>query len=59
MEEQNLGDGGERKIDLREHGINREQAADLRQRLSTFTEDWESLDMAIYDDYDESKIRKR
>ena len=46
-------------MDLRQRGIDEEQAASLRQRLSTFIEDWESPEMAIYDDYDESKIQKR
>ena len=46
-------------MDLRQHGIGREQAADLRHRLSTFIEDWESPEMAVYDDYDESRIQKR
>ena len=46
-------------LDLRQYGIGREQAADLRRRLSTFIEDWESPEMAIYDDYDESRIQKR
>ena len=49
------------KIELSrpQHGINEEQAASLRQRLSAFIEDWESPEMAVYDDYDESKIQKR
>ena len=38
-----------KEIDLREHGISREQAADLRARLSTFAEDWERPEMDIYD----------
>ena len=46
-------------IDLRQRGIDAEQAIDLRHRLGTFIEDWESPEMAIYDDYDESKIQKR
>ena len=46
-------------MDMRQRGIDEEQAASLRQRLSTFIEDWESSEMAIYDDYDESKIQKR
>ena len=50
---------GRGATDLRQHDISREQAADLRQRLSTFIEDWESPEMAIYDHYDESKIQKR
>ena len=36
-------------IDLRECGIDEEQAADLRGRLSTFAEDWDSPEMSIYD----------
>ena len=46
-------------MDMRQRGIDEEQAASLRQRLSTFIEDWESPEMAIYDGYDESKIQKR
>ena len=38
-------------IDLRTRGINREQAAVLRDRLSTFAEDWDSEEMNIYDRY--------
>ena len=40
-------------IDLQKRGIDRAQAADLRERLSTFAEDWES--MSIYDNYDAAK----
>jgi len=39
-------------IDLRARGIDEGQAAELRARLGTFTEDWESPEMSIYDDYD-------
>ena len=46
-------------LDLRQRGIGEEQAASLRQRLSTFIEDWESPEMAVYDYDDESKIQKR
>lgn len=42
-------------IDLRDRGINETQAADLRSRLSTFAEDWDSTEMSIYDHYDQSK----
>ena len=42
-------------IDLRERGIDEKQAADLRSRLSIFAEDWDSPEMNIYDNYDESK----
>ncbi|MEK6764909.1 MAG: hypothetical protein AABY49_01580 [Planctomycetota bacterium] len=40
---------------LHERGIGEKQAADLRGRLSTFAEDWDSPEMNIYDNYDESK----
>jgi hypothetical protein len=43
--------------DLQERGIDEEQAADLRARLGTFIEDWESPDMAIYDNYDALKSK--
>ena len=42
-------------IDLRARGIDEAQAADLRGRLSTFAEDWDSPEMRIYDDYDAIK----
>ncbi len=43
--------------DLRTRGIDKSQAADLRARLQTFAEDWDSPDMAIYDDYDGAKAK--
>ena len=42
-------------IDLREKGIDEAQAADLRARLATFAEDWDSPEMSIYDNYDAAK----
>jgi hypothetical protein len=36
-------------VDLRERGIDESQAADLRARLRTFAEDWESPEMEAYD----------
>ena len=36
-------------VDLRERGIGREQAADLRARLEAFAEDWNSPEMSMYD----------
>ena len=39
-------------VDLRAHGIDGAQAAELRARLVTFAEDWESPEMDIYDNYD-------
>jgi hypothetical protein len=44
-----------RYIDLRERGIDETQAADLRARLATFAEDWDSPEMDIYDNYDAAK----
>lgn len=44
-------------IDLRSRGIDEAQAADLRARLKTFTEDWESPEMEVYDDYDAAKSK--
>ncbi len=38
--------------DLRARGINADVAAELRARLAPFAEDWNSPEMAIYDDYD-------
>ncbi|MEL6260866.1 MAG: hypothetical protein AAFR12_07330 [Cyanobacteria bacterium J06626_6] len=37
-------------VDLAEQGISREQAADWRSRLQTFEDDWNHLDMAVYDE---------
>jgi hypothetical protein len=36
-------------IDLAKRGIDEHQAADLRQRLKTFAEDWDRPDMDVYD----------
>ena len=44
-----------RSIDLRARGIDEAQAAELRARLATFAEDWDSPEMDIYDDYDAAK----
>lgn len=44
-----------RSIDLQKRGIDRARAADLRERLATFAEDWESPEMSIYDNYDVAK----
>ena len=37
-------------IDLRARGIDEIQAADLRARLKTFTEDWDRPEADIYDE---------
>ena len=44
-------------IDLRARGIDEARAAELRARLATFVEDWDSPEMAVYDDYDAAKAR--
>jgi hypothetical protein len=44
-------------IDLRARGIDEAHAAELRARLATFAEDWDSPEMALYDDYDAAKTR--
>ncbi|NKB72441.1 MAG: hypothetical protein GKR89_35645 [Candidatus Latescibacteria bacterium] len=41
-------------IDLAERGLDTEQAAALRARLSSFVEEWDSEEMDIYDHYDEA-----
>jgi hypothetical protein len=40
---------GPSSVNLAERGISEQQAADLRRRLSTFTEDWERPEMDSYD----------
>lgn len=44
-------------INLRNRGIDENQAASLRARLSAFVDDWESPEMDIYNDYDGSKAK--
>jgi hypothetical protein len=36
-------------IRLEDRGIDKEDAADLRSRLSTFAEDWQRPEMDVYD----------
>jgi hypothetical protein len=36
-------------VDLAERGIDERQAADLRQRLKSFAEDWDRPEMDVYD----------
>ncbi|MBC8181081.1 hypothetical protein H8E88_08155 [candidate division KSB1 bacterium] len=36
--------------DLQTRGIDKKQAAELRARLATFAEDWDSPEMDIYDE---------
>lgn len=42
-------------VDLSARGIDETQAADLRARLTTFAEEWDSSEMDIYDNYDAAK----
>lgn len=44
-------------VDLRALGLNEPQAAELRARLGTFAEDWNSPAMDAYDNYDAAKSR--
>ena len=44
-------------IDLQARGIDEAQAADLRVLLQAFAEDWDSPEMAAYDDYDSAYSR--
>jgi hypothetical protein len=44
-------------VDLRARDIDEVQAAELRARLATFIEDWDSPEMAVYDHYDAAKAR--
>lgn len=44
-------------VDLKEHGIDKVQAAELRARFACFAEDWQSPEMRIYDNYDEEKAK--
>lgn len=37
-------------VDLASRGISPEQAANLRSRLQTFAEDWDSPEMDVYDE---------
>ncbi len=42
-------------IDLASQGIDREQAETLRASLATFSDDWNSPEMSVYDNYDAVK----
>lgn len=42
-------------VNLAARGIDEEQAADLRARLTTFAEEWDSPEMDVYDSYDAAK----
>ena len=43
------------QVDLPARGIDEEQAARLRTQLKVFADEWNSPEMASYDDYDAAK----
>ncbi len=43
-------------IDLAAQGIDTEQAKLLRSSLANFSDDWDSPEMSIYDNYDAAKV---
>lgn len=43
------------EIDLESQGIDGAEAETLQASLVTFAEDWNSLEMSIYDNYDAAK----
>ncbi len=45
-------------IDLESQGINKEQAKALRASLATFSDDWDSPEMSVYDTYDAAKANR-
>lgn len=48
-----------RPVDLRARGIGEAEAADLRDRLASFADDWGSPEMDVYDDYEAAKREAR
>jgi hypothetical protein len=44
-------------IDLRARGKDEATAAELRGRLETFANEWDSPEMDVYDHYDDAKAR--
>lgn len=44
-------------VDLPARGIDPAQAAELRARLASFSDEWASPEMDIYDDYDAARVR--
>jgi hypothetical protein len=43
------------RVDLRSRGIDPAPAAELRARLGSFTAEWDSTEMSLYDNYDAAK----
>jgi uncharacterized UPF0146 family protein len=46
-------------VDLAAHDIDKSQAEALRNSLVTFADDWNSLEMSVYDNYDAIKSQLR
>ncbi|PIG91392.1 hypothetical protein CSQ79_21730 [Gloeocapsopsis sp. IPPAS B-1203] len=46
---------GSNEIDLESQGIDREHAKVLKANLAPFSDDWDSPEMSIYDNYDDAK----
>jgi hypothetical protein len=44
-------------INLAKRDINAAQADNLRSRLTTFAQEWDSPEMDVYDNYDAAKTR--
>jgi hypothetical protein len=42
-------------VDLEQRAIDTAQAAELRARLAPFADDWDSPEMAVYDDYEANR----
>ncbi|NCR42482.1 MAG: hypothetical protein GPJ21_23335 [Microcystis aeruginosa W13-11] len=42
-------------INLASQGIDKEQAKTLRASVATFSDDWNSAEMSVYDNYDAAK----
>lgn len=42
-------------VNLRERGITKKQAEQLREHLASFAEEWDSPEMSAYDNYDAAK----
>ena len=53
VEPVNGGESG--SVDLRSRGIDPAQAAELRAGLASFTPEWDSAEMSLYDNYDAAK----
>lgn len=45
-------------INLESQGIDKEQAESLRASLATFSDDWDSPEMSVYDNYDAAKANR-